>query len=92
MWVVYPPDFDPTKKWPLVQMVHGGPHNGDHQRLPLPLEPAAVGGPGLGRRHASISTARRGFGQQFTDSITGDLGTKPMTDIMKATDWFEQQP
>ena len=33
-----------------------------------------------------------GFGQEFTDSITGDLGTKPMTDIMKATDWFEQQP
>ena len=27
MWVVYPPDFDPAKKWPLVQMVHGGPHS-----------------------------------------------------------------
>ncbi len=25
-WVVYPPDFDPAKKWPLLQMVHGGPH------------------------------------------------------------------
>ena len=32
------------------------------------------------------------FGQHFTDSITGDLGTKPMIDIMKSTDWFEQQP
>src|SRR6516164_6449393 len=28
MWVVYPPDFDAKKKWPLVQVVHGGPHNG----------------------------------------------------------------
>ena len=28
MWIVYPPDFDPKKKWPLVQVVHGGPHNG----------------------------------------------------------------
>ena len=28
MWVVYPPDFDPKKKWPLLQVVHGGPHNG----------------------------------------------------------------
>ncbi|HQR43280.1 MAG TPA: hypothetical protein PLX97_11365, partial [Gemmatales bacterium] len=27
MFIVYPPDFDETKKWPLVQMVHGGPHN-----------------------------------------------------------------
>lgn len=27
-WVIYPPHFDPEKKWPLVQIVHGGPHNG----------------------------------------------------------------
>ena len=33
-----------------------------------------------------------GFGQKFTDSITGDMATKPMIDIMKATDWFEKQP
>src|SRR5262249_38146234 len=26
MWIVFPPGFDPKKKWPLVQMVHGGPH------------------------------------------------------------------
>jgi dipeptidyl aminopeptidase/acylaminoacyl peptidase len=33
-----------------------------------------------------------GFGQAFADSITGDLGTKPMIDILKATDWFEERP
>ena len=74
MWVVYPPDFDPAKKWPLVQIVHGGPHNGVHQRLQLPLEPATLGGPGLRRRAASTSTAPRASARQFTDSITGDLG------------------
>ena len=26
MWVVYPPDFDPGKKWPLLHNIHGGPH------------------------------------------------------------------
>ena len=33
-----------------------------------------------------------GFGQKFTDSITGDMATKPMIDVMKGTDWMENQP
>src|SRR5262249_4478695 len=33
MFIVYPPDFDPKKKWPLVQMVHGGPHNAFHNEF-----------------------------------------------------------
>src|SRR5258708_25850399 len=24
-WIVHPPDFDPTKKYPLVLEIHGGP-------------------------------------------------------------------
>ena len=26
MFVTYPPNFDPTKKWPLMHSIHGGPH------------------------------------------------------------------
>ena len=33
-----------------------------------------------------------GYGQEFTDSITGAMGDKPLTDVMKSTDWFAQQP
>jgi dipeptidyl aminopeptidase/acylaminoacyl peptidase len=91
MWIVYPPNFDPDKKWPLVQMVHGGPHS-------------AVDNDFSFRWNAQVWAARgwvvgavnfhgsSGWGQQFADSITGDLGTKPMEDILKATDWFEKQP
>ena len=25
-WLVYPPGYDPTKTYPLVQLMHGGPH------------------------------------------------------------------
>jgi dipeptidyl aminopeptidase/acylaminoacyl peptidase len=91
MWVLYPPDFDPTKKWPLVQVVHGGPHNGITTDFSYRWNPhlwAAQGYVvGIVNFHGSS-----GFGQAFTDSITGDYGTKPMEDILKATDWFEQQP
>jgi dipeptidyl aminopeptidase/acylaminoacyl peptidase len=91
MWLVYPPDFDRKKKWPLVQMVHGGPHSGFnndfHFRWNAQLWAAqgyVVAGVNF---HGST-----GFGQKFADSITGDFGSKPMTDIMKATDWLEKQP
>jgi dipeptidyl aminopeptidase/acylaminoacyl peptidase len=91
MWIIYPPDFDPLKKWPLVQMVHGGPHNGIYSDFSYRWNPqlwAAQGWViGIVNFHGSS-----GFGQEFTDSITGDFGTKPTIDIMKATDWFEQQP
>jgi dipeptidyl aminopeptidase/acylaminoacyl peptidase len=25
-WIVKPPNFDPSKKWPLIMEIHGGPH------------------------------------------------------------------
>ena len=33
-----------------------------------------------------------GYGQEFTDSITGAMGDKPLEDLLKSTDWFEKQP
>jgi len=27
MFVVYPPGFDPTKKYPVYMLLHGGPHS-----------------------------------------------------------------
>jgi dipeptidyl aminopeptidase/acylaminoacyl peptidase len=91
MWIFYPPNFDPAKKWPLVQVVHGGPHGAVTNDFSFRWNPqlwAAQGWViGVVNFHGSS-----GFGQQFTDSITGDLGTMPMIDIMKATDWFIEQP
>lgn len=91
MWVVYPPNFDPKKKWPLIQVVHGGPHIGVTSdfsfRWNLQLWAAQGYVVGCVNFHGSS-----GFGKKFADSITGDMATKPMTDIMKATDWFEKQP
>ncbi len=26
-YITYPPNFDPTKKWPLLNVLHGGPHS-----------------------------------------------------------------
>ena len=91
MFVVYPPNFDDSKKWPLVQMVHGGPHNAFQNDFSYRWNPQVWAAQGwvvaIVNFHGSS-----GFGQEFTDSITGDLGTKPMTDIMKATEFLCAKP
>jgi dipeptidyl aminopeptidase/acylaminoacyl peptidase len=91
MWIIYPPDFDAKKKWPLLMVVHGGPHNAIttdfHFRWNLQLMAAKGYVVACPNFHGSS-----GFGQKFTDCITGDLATKPFIDIMKATDYMEKQP
>ncbi|MFT3878409.1 MAG: S9 family peptidase [Gemmatales bacterium] len=91
MFVIYPPNFDANKKWPLVQMVHGGPHNAFQNDFSYRWNPQVWAAQGwviaIVNFHGSS-----GFGQDFTDSITGDMGTKPMTDIMKATEFLCAKP
>jgi len=87
MFIVYPPDFDKSKKYPLVAMIHGGPHGtfGDqwHYRWNAHLFAApgyVVIAPNF---HGSTS-----FGQDFAISIHGEHAPKPFEDIMKATDYM----
>lgn len=91
MWIIYPPDFDPAKKWPLVQVVHGGPHGAVHNDFSFRWNPHLWAAQGWVIACVNFHGSS-GFGQRFCDSITGDLGEKPMTDIQAATDWFEKQP
>ncbi len=87
MFIVYPPDFDPSKKYPLVKMIHGGPHGifGDqfHHRWNAHLFAAPGYVVALPNFHGSTS-----FGQEFAQSIHGSHADKPFRDIMKATDFM----
>ena len=91
MWLILPPKFDPAKKYPALMFVHGGPHNGIASdfsfRWNLQLFAAQGYVVACPNFHGSS-----GFGRKFTDSITGDMATKPFEDVMKATDWLESQP
>jgi dipeptidyl aminopeptidase/acylaminoacyl peptidase len=91
MWIVKPPKFDLKKKYPLVIFVHGGPHNGIatdfHYRWNFHLLASKGYVVACPNFHGSS-----GFGQKFTDSITGDMATKPFEDVMKATDYMEKLP
>lgn len=87
MFVVYPPGFDATKKWPLLMQIHGGPHGTSGDVFHFRWNNHVFAAPGyvvaLPNFHGST-----GFGEKFTRSIHGDWAAKPFADIMAATDYM----
>jgi dipeptidyl aminopeptidase/acylaminoacyl peptidase len=86
-FVVKPHGFDPSKKYPLILNVHGGPQmqwmdsfRGDWQVYPGSGYIVAFPNP-----HGST-----GYGQAFTRAISGDWGGKVYDDLMKVTDQLAQ--
>lgn len=91
MWVVYPPGFDPAKKYPLYLLMHGGPHNAitDSWTFRWNAQVFAAWGYVTGWYNFHGSS---GFGQEFTDSINPDQITKPYQDTIRAAEWFAEKP
>ncbi len=87
MFVLYPPRFDASKKWPLLVLVHGGPHGTFGDEFHFRWNAQAFAAPGyvtaMVNFHGSSS-----FGQDFTDAITGEHGRKPFVDVMRAADYL----
>jgi dipeptidyl aminopeptidase/acylaminoacyl peptidase len=83
MWVTYPPGFDPKKKYPLVQLLHGGPHTMNRDAFSYRWNSHVFASPGYivawVNRHGST-----GFGEAFARSINGAWGDKPTEDILAA--------
>ncbi len=84
-WLIRPPGFDESKKYPVLFLIHGGPqgawHDEWHARWNYPLFAA----PG----YAVVAVNPRGstgFGQKFTDQISGDWAGKVYDDLMKGLD------
>jgi dipeptidyl aminopeptidase/acylaminoacyl peptidase len=89
-FMVKPPGFDPHKKYPLKFLIHGGPQgawgNDWTYRWNAELF-AATGNYVVVMINFHGST---GYGQKFTDSISGDWGGKPYVDLMKGLDYVEK--
>jgi len=84
-FIVKPHNFDPSKKYPLILNIHGGPQyqwadsfRGDWQVYPGAGYIVAFPNP-----HGST-----GYGQEFTKAISGDYNGKVMKDIAKVTDYL----
>jgi dipeptidyl aminopeptidase/acylaminoacyl peptidase len=89
-FMVKPPGFDPKKKYPLKFLIHGGPQGawGNEWTYRWNAELFAASGNYVVvmiNFHGST-----GYGQKFTDSISGDWGGKPYVDLMKGLDYMEK--
>jgi dipeptidyl aminopeptidase/acylaminoacyl peptidase len=88
-WLIRPPGFDQTKKYPLVLYVHGGPHLQYGNTFFHELQFLAAQGYVVLYTNPREST---GYGEAFTGSIKGDWGGADFTDIMAAADYAEKLP
>jgi len=89
MWLVYPPNFDDKKKWPLVYIVHGGPQGALEDGWSFRWNPQTWAAQGY---VVALPNPRgsTGFGQKFTDEISGDWGGKCYDDLMKGLEYCEK--
>ena len=85
MYVVLPPNYEPGRKYPLLQQIHGGPHgispDAFHPRWNSQLFAAPGYVVALVNFQGSTS-----WGQNFAQRIQGAWAERPFADVMKATD------
>jgi dipeptidyl aminopeptidase/acylaminoacyl peptidase len=91
MWVNYPPGFDKTKKYPFFMLIHGGPHNAITNGMAFRWNAQVFGSWGYVTAWPNFHGSS-GFGQDFADSINPNWADKPYEDVIKAAEWFAQQP
>jgi dipeptidyl aminopeptidase/acylaminoacyl peptidase len=90
VWVVYPPGFDPKKKWPLLHSIHGGPHNAHQDGWHFRWNTQVFAGRGYVVACVNYHGSS-GFGQKFLETITGRYGEKEYADTEAATDFLVKQ-
>ncbi|WP_426337463.1 prolyl oligopeptidase family serine peptidase [Pseudoduganella sp. R-31] len=80
--VMKPWNYEPGKKYPVAFLVHGGPQGSFGNSWSYRWNPQVYAGAG----YASVFIdfhGSTGYGQGFTDSISGDWGGKPLEDLQK---------
>ena len=91
MWVIYPPDFDPAKKYPALLFCEGGPQSALDQFWSYRWNMQMISAKG----YIVFAPNRRGvvgFGQQWKEQISGDWGGKNIQDYLDATDAMSKEP
>ena len=84
-YIVKPANFDPSKKYPVAFLIHGGPQGSFGNIFHYRWNPEAYAGAGYAVVMVDFHGST-GYGQAFCDSIRGDWGGKPLVDLQKGLD------
>lgn len=86
-FLIRPPRFREGKKYPMILLIHGGPQGAfsDHFHYRWNSQMFAAKGAVVAFLNPRGST---GYGQRFTDQISGDWGGRCYDDLMKGIDFI----
>jgi dipeptidyl aminopeptidase/acylaminoacyl peptidase len=90
-WVIYPPHFDSTKKYPTLLYCEGGPQSTVSQFWSFRWNFQMMAANG----YIVVAPNRRGlpgFGQAWNEQISGDYGGQNMKDYLSAIDALCKEP
>lgn len=90
-WVVFPPDFDETKKYPTILFCEGGPQSMVSQFWSYRWNFRIMAAQG----YIIVAPNRRGlpgFGKKWLEDISGDYGGQCMKDLLSAIDDISNEP
>lgn len=79
-YVVKPADYRPGRKYPVAFIVHGGPQGAMTNDFHYRWNPQTYAGQGFAVVTINFHGST-GYGQQFTDTISGDWGGAPLEDL-----------
>lgn len=82
-WIVTPPDFDPSKKYPLILEIHGGPFAMYGASFAYEIQAYAAAGYVVLYTNPRGST---GYGQEFGNLIHHDYPNHDYEDLMSGVD------
>ena len=81
-YALKPWNWEPGRKYPIAFIVHGGPQTSFANTWSYRWNPQIYAGAGYGVVFIDFHGST-GYGQAFTDSISGDWGGKPLEDLQK---------
>lgn len=82
-WIIKPPGFDPARKYPLMLVIHGGPHYLFRKAFDYPLQEHAAAGYVVLYINPRGSTS---YGTAFGNAISHDWPGKDYDDLMHGVD------
>lgn len=91
VWVILPPNFQPTKKYPAVLYCQGGPQQAVSQFFSYRWNFQMMASQG----YVIVAPNRRGlptFGEEWNAQISGDYGGQNMKDYLSAIDEIAKEP
>jgi len=90
-WVIYPPHFDPNKKYPTILFCEGGPQSTVSQFWSYRWNFQQM----VANGYIVVAPNRRGlpgFGKEWLEQISGDYGGQNMKDYLSAIDEVAKEP